>query len=334
MDHERWPQVETSEKLHRGIILEINAEYLHVLSDRCEHVKINYKANHSVGEQIYFLDEDRIDIRMDRDSDNKISKLRVIRYLSTIAAILMIVFLINSQFLNVTYAVMSVDINPSLELELNKAGEVIKVRPLNEEAKQLVSILQLKGQSYETAVIQILDQAVLSGYNIDQKSVLIAVAPTQSNLEQLVKDIEKSMSVYIERLNAEVLIGDYQSYEKTKSEGISLGRHLISEEHPDYDEDDIKHLEIHDLFERIEHERDEHESDEHESDEHESEKDEHGSEVKDHEFESPNDYIEQDMGKEIDVKEQTNTKDNTVNEYRDEHKDEHRDEHRYSDHDE
>lgn len=321
MDHERLIQVKQSEKLHKGIILEINTDYLHVLNDQCEHIKIHYKMGCRVGEQIYFLDEDLIDLSYSKSTKKRMSKPKMIRYLGAFAAVLMIVFLINSTLFNVTYAVMSLDINPSLELELNKKGEVIRVLPLNEEAIQLISILTLKGQSYEMAVTKILDQAVLSGYNIDQKSVLIAVAPTQNDSDQMVEDIEKNMAIYTETLSAEVLIGDHQSYEKTKVEGVSLGRHLISEEHPDYDEDDIKHLEIHDLFKRIEQE----------GDEHESEENEHQVEKKEHEAENmtePDEYNEQNFEKGKSVEDKENIRGKAADEDRDEHRDEHRDEDR------
>ncbi len=283
MDHERLRQIKYSEKLHKGIILEINTGYLHVLSDQGEHIKIHYKAGHRVGDQIYYLDEDLINFGLSTSARNRMSLPRIMKYLGGVAAVLMVVLVINSTLFNATYAVMSVDINPSLELELNKDGEVIRVLSLNKEAKQLVSILSLKGQSYERAVTKILDQAVLLGYNIDQKSVLIAVAPTQSDSDQMVRIIEKNMAVYTETLSAEVLIGDHESYEKTKDEGLSLGRHLLSEEHPDYDEDDIKNLEIHDLFKRIE-------KDEHEEYEDQDEHEEYDNREDSNESEEKNEY--------------------------------------------
>lgn len=247
MDYERLIQLKNAENLYKGIILEIHPAYLHVLTDEGEHLKLTHKKGHKIGEVIYFLKEDLLA----QDRPNAVIPIKSkMRYLSMVAAILLIVFMVNTSLLNVTYAVLSLDINPSVEMTLNRNGQVLKVLGLNEDATHLLSGIDLKGEKYNVAIDEILKQAKALGYSIDQRSVLIAVAPLKSDSNQMVEAIQKNISKYAETIDAEILVGDKEDYEEISEDQISLGRHLLSIEHPDHDED-IKTLEIHDLFERL-----------------------------------------------------------------------------------
>ncbi|MDH8679352.1 anti-sigma factor domain-containing protein [Fusibacter bizertensis] len=255
-----------NDHLYRCIILECHDQYLHVLTDQGEHLRIKNLANHHIGDKIYVLDEDIIRDTVDSNENKAIKIIDFIKPLSAIAAILLIVFFINFTMSNITYAVISLDINPSIELELNKSGEVIHAKGFNTEAIELLSNLQLKGFSYEKAIDAILNQAMLLGYTIDQHSVLIAVAPIKAQIEGLISDIENHLVIYTEQLGAEVKIGDQNSYTNEKNHDISLGRNLLSNENPNIDENDMKNMKIRDIFEYIE--KDQHQKNEEETKEH------------------------------------------------------------------
>ncbi len=253
MDSERLIHMNNiNEHLYRCIILECHEQYLHVLTDQGEHLRIKSLTDHRVGEKICFLDEDIIRDSVDSPANKAGKIINFIKPLSAIAAILLITFFINFTMSNITYAVISLDINPSIELELNKSGEVIHAKGFNPEAVELLSSIQIKGFSYDRAIDAILNQALLSGYTIDQHSVLIAVAPVKSQIEGMISDIEKHLIIYTERLDAEVKIGDQNSYINEKNRDLSLGRNLISNENPNIDENDMKNMKIKDIFEYIE----------------------------------------------------------------------------------
>lgn len=301
MDSERLIHMNIiNDHLYRCIILECHEHYLHVLTDQGEHLRIKRLTDHRVGDKICFLDEDIIRDSVDSTSNKSVKIINFIKPLSAIAAVLLIVFFINFTMSNITYAVISLDINPSIELELNKSGEVIRVKGFNPEAEELLSSIQIKGLSYDRAIDAILNQAMLLGYTIDQHSVLIAVAPIKAKIEGLISDIEKHLIIYTERLDAEVKIGDQYSYTNEKNRDISLGRNIISNENPNIDENDMKNMKIKDIFEYIK-------KDQHQNDQHQNEQQKNEEETKEH--------LDSEEGKESeDGKELEHEKDNSSEE--------------------
>lgn len=300
MDSERLIHMNNiNDHLYRCIILECHDQYLHVLTDQGEHLRIKNLANYHIGDKIYVLDEDIIRDTVGSNENKAIKIIDFIKPLSAIAAILLIVFFINFTMSNITYAVISLDINPSIELELNKSGEVIHAKGFNTEAIELLSNLQLKGFSYEKAIDAILNQAMLLGYTIDQHSVLIAVAPIKAQIEGLISDIENHLVIYTEQLGAEVKIGDQNSYTNEKNHDISLGRNLLSNENPNIDENDMKNMKIRDIFEYIE------------KDQHPNEQQKNEEETKEH-FDSEEGKESED-GKELeDEKDNSNEEDKST----------------------
>src|SRR5699024_8253720 len=78
---------------------------------------------------------------------------------------------------NETYAYVNLDINPSVELEVNKALEVKDVKPLNEDAKKLLDTSNdYIGTDLAEVVNQIMDDSVRNDMNKNGKQVLLGVS--------------------------------------------------------------------------------------------------------------------------------------------------------------
>lgn len=78
-------------------------------------------------------------------------------------------------------AVVAIDINPSLELQVDSAGRVIRGTPLNADAERLLASQPVRGLTLDQAVDRVIDQAVASGYLAPGKDnvVLAAVVPVK-----------------------------------------------------------------------------------------------------------------------------------------------------------
>lgn len=63
-----------------------------------------------------------------------------------------------------TASIISIDINPSMELELNRFGTVVKVNGYNTDATALLSQLKLTGEPYQQAIGQIMSSDALKPY--------------------------------------------------------------------------------------------------------------------------------------------------------------------------
>ncbi len=73
---------------------------------------------------------------------------------------------------------VSLDINPSLLLDINYFGRVINVHPVNKEAEELVQGLDVKYLEVDEAVVNIVKKASSAGYldNPDTNAVLITAS--------------------------------------------------------------------------------------------------------------------------------------------------------------
>ena len=68
---------------------------------------------------------------------------------------------------------VSIDVNPSIELEVNRQEKVLKANPLNEDAKTLLDGMELEGTNLKTAVNAVIGSMVQNGYlTADRKSVV------------------------------------------------------------------------------------------------------------------------------------------------------------------
>lgn len=72
--------------------------------------------------------------------------------------------------------VISLDINPSIEINVNKNKNVISVTPLNDDAKKVVGDMDFKGSSIDVTINAIIGSMLRNGYLSDlSNSILISV---------------------------------------------------------------------------------------------------------------------------------------------------------------
>ncbi len=124
-------------------------------------------------------------------------------------------------------AYISIDVNPSVELELNRFGNVIEARPLNEDARRVLSEIDIMNRSYEYAVDAIIGAEIQDGYINDKAVVLVAVQSDDpalqdsvlKNVEQRTKTAESGGAV------AKCITVDAGTKEEAKSYGVSAGKY-------------------------------------------------------------------------------------------------------------
>ncbi|MFS0671871.1 hypothetical protein [Ornithinibacillus sp. 179-J 7C1 HS] len=91
---------------------------------------------------------------------------------------------------NETYAYVDIDINPSIELEINNDLKVSKLIPLNDDANSLLDdIGNLKGMEVENAIEVIMNQSEKNGLVNAVKNVLIGVHYVKSQKDEHVLDV-------------------------------------------------------------------------------------------------------------------------------------------------
>ncbi|HBY21357.1 MAG: hypothetical protein A2Y24_03930 [Clostridiales bacterium GWE2_32_10] len=163
--------------MYKGVIIEFKKDYSIILSD-AQFYRVKNKSDMTVGQTIMFTDED-IFIK------KSIIKQKNVYTLVGMAASFLLIFIVQYQ-MNISnysaYTIMVIDINPSVELTLDKDNKVINATPLNEDAKMLGK-LKLNGLSIENAFEIIITKAEEKGF-IDKTQdsyVLVTNIPLKKN---------------------------------------------------------------------------------------------------------------------------------------------------------
>lgn len=71
---------------------------------------------------------------------------------------------------------VSIDVNPSIELEVNRQEKVLRATPLNDDAQTILDGMKLEGVNLKTAVNAVIGSMVQNGYFTDEvNSILLSV---------------------------------------------------------------------------------------------------------------------------------------------------------------
>lgn len=114
---------------------------------------------------------------------------------------------------------IGIDINPSLELVLNRFDRIIETKPLNEDGRRLLGTVDIQMKKYDHGIDAVIESAKEMGYLADETDVLISISSSDSNRRQKTQaQIEAKIT------KAEVLTFDEEEHDMTVSEGVSPGK--------------------------------------------------------------------------------------------------------------
>ncbi len=132
-------------------------------------------------------------------------------------------------------SIVDIDVNPSIELLVNKKDTVIDVRAVNEDATALLDGMNLKKTELKVAVNAIIGSMVKQGYIVDDASgILVTVkndneAKAQKLRNGIVADIDTSLDAM--NINASVFTHTTNKYDEAEKfaqdNGISFGKSVF-----------------------------------------------------------------------------------------------------------
>lgn len=123
--------------------------------------------------------------------------------------------------------VISLDVNPSIELKLRGSGRVAQAKALNDDAQKLLEGMELEGTDKNTAVNAIIGSMVRAGYlNSLSNSVLVTVeGKNASGIEKEIVEIING--ILAQSINGGAVVG--QKLTKSGEAALLAQRHGISE---------------------------------------------------------------------------------------------------------
>lgn len=217
--------------IFKGSIIDIKTNYAIVITDKAEFYKVKKKDGLLINKQIIFIEDDLY-------KEKNIRVTRVIKYAAVIMLLLVSTLFLTRfiTFNKISYipmATISVDINPSIELEINKDYKVINISSINSEGN-FIADKNMIGNEIEEALYTMLINAVSENYITKEKnSVLIGIGKTnndfQVNFDNFVRNLNNRLknNNELEYVNILLLQGDYQKLELSRQNDLTIGKYLL-----------------------------------------------------------------------------------------------------------
>jgi hypothetical protein len=216
--------------MKKGIVMEIDDARLTLLTPEGEFLHaINRNQTYSIGEEIYFFSIEEIK----RNSHFSIIKLLKMKSLVSVFAVLIVILgsLIPIYQANKAYAYMSIDVNPSIELGVNKKMQVVKISAFNDDGKKILShIDEWKKEKVLRLTQTILNEMKAQGYFKEHHEVIISTVRTEKKEKRTEKKLIKNLHeikevVKDKHLQPTMLTGTKKDMEKAHHLGITTGKY-------------------------------------------------------------------------------------------------------------
>jgi hypothetical protein len=217
--------------LKKGVILEVNAQYVSVLTPEGEFLKARkLKEDYNIGEEIDFFPLNERGLIKKRFF-NDFGKLRI-ALASSIAAILLFFSAFSFYDSNQVYAYMSIDINPSIEVAVDKKLRVITLKAYNEEGKLILADLEeWKNNSIANVTKDFIQKSKASGYFEDGAEVIIATVVVDDEGAKLKGKLDEDVNNLAQEYKAEnvmitVMDRKVQDRELAIGLGLTTGKYV------------------------------------------------------------------------------------------------------------
>ncbi len=227
-----------------GVILKLKKNRVIVMTEKLDFIELYRKPGMIRGQRVYFTSFD-----LCQSSLWVFNYKKVIKFASaaaSVAAIFVMLF-VGYRFLFPVneYAYVDIDINPSVEMTIDKDENVLKAQALNSDGQTLLDAVKVKNTELVDAVSLLLNKSKEIGFiNSDNNKVILTtsvnsdkVSQSKSkNLETIISSlkevadksgvesqiIEVSPEDRKEAMETGISMGKYYLYNKAKDEGINI----------------------------------------------------------------------------------------------------------------
>lgn len=176
----------------RGLITRIEDNFMIVMTDQMTIDKIKPRINVKVGQRIEFNKRDRYRgfLLFNYKKASSMLALILVLILTSIVAF-------GQNGSREIYAVVSVDINPSIELSLDQSGSVVGYKSFNKDGQKILS-KSLLNQDLDSALSEVILSAQDNGYLVDRDMILISSTVIKSSDAKLDTTGDTTLEEHIE----------------------------------------------------------------------------------------------------------------------------------------
>ncbi|MBO0997110.1 anti-sigma factor domain-containing protein [Bacillus sp. SD075] len=224
--------------MKKGVILSVNKRFVTLLTPEGEFLKTKRQDRvYEVGEEITFLPAQQ---KFTLAFSNFHSTFKRTAVLSIASTFLILFSFLPSYFSGPVSAYMTIDVNPSIELELDNDLEVLKLTGLNEDGKLVIDQLKdWEGKDIKTVTNRIVETTKQLGYWKGNKQIIVSTTLLKKNKE-LDKDLKKEIKEISEQDNVsktrmKVIQATKSDRKQAREQGISTGKYLEKKLNEDKD---------------------------------------------------------------------------------------------------
>lgn len=151
-------------------------------------------------------------------------------------------------------AFISVDINPSLELGINRFDRIVSVEGYNDDGQELADSLNIRFMNYQDALEQLLaDDTIEELLSKDGVMSLTVAGDNDTQNSEILEHVESCVDG---RQNINCHSSDSEEMHSAHESGMSFGKYeaflKLQELDPSITADDVKDLTMHEIFDLIE----------------------------------------------------------------------------------
>ncbi|MBK5481427.1 anti-sigma factor domain-containing protein [Peribacillus sp. TH16] len=215
--------------MKKGVILSINKRFVTLLTPEGEFLKTKrQERTYEVGEEITFSPF-KPKVTLSFSSFHLSFKKKAM--LSVTAALLILFSILPSYSSEHVSAYMTIDVNPSIELELNDQLEVLKLTGLNEDGKLVINKLtNWKGKEIKTVTNRIVETTKKLGYLKGNKQIVVSTTlldkdkKLDKNLKEEIKEISEQGNV--SQTKMKVIQATKTDRKQARKQGMSTGKYV------------------------------------------------------------------------------------------------------------
>lgn len=111
-----------------------------------------------------------------------------------LAASLIFTFALGYWAYFIPVSAISIDVNPSIEIEINRLDRVIEVYAFNEDGQQIIDDIKVKNMNYIDAVAALTDSKALDSYLQDAVLEVTVSCNDESKLNEILNNVKTCMN--------------------------------------------------------------------------------------------------------------------------------------------
>lgn len=213
--------------MNKGMIMEIKRNYAIALNDEGFMEKITSKQNLEVGQKVFYFEDDVVKTTTNKDYMHN----NLIKAFGSIAALFLLVFTFFNPINNAqAYAIFSLDINPSIQIEADSNQKIIKVEGVNSDGKN-INFSDIKDIPIYEGIDKIKEKLIEKNYLETNKEVLVSIAFIEKeNVDNsaYANNITDAIKSTFDTETVTYIKGNKEGVDEAKAKGISLGRYEAS----------------------------------------------------------------------------------------------------------